>query len=256
MSRLSGSEPDLTGNGHAGSYEGGSTNSATLPNGDQAADFNGSSQFLTIPSSAAFSIPTTGNLTWEAWIRPDVLQFPNANSGYVNWLGKCDSFSPTCEWLARMYSTTNPENRCNRISAYVFNPTAGMGSGAYWQASCGSIVEGQWYHVVGQYTMESQPSACQNASSYPGSVDIWVNGVKWSQASHGETGCFSQYKVVPKANSSAVNVGTMAKDTWFPGAIGKVAFYDFLLTQSQVSAHYTAMTGKKPSGSCAATCSF
>ena len=43
---------------------------------------------------------------------------------------------------------------------------------------------------------------------------------------------------------------------WFPGAIGKVAIYDYLLTPAQITAHYQAMTGKTPTGSCANTCSF
>jgi hypothetical protein len=91
-----------------------------LPNGDQAADFNGSSQYVSVPSSAAFSIPTTHNLTWEAWIRPDVLQFPNDSSGYVDWMGKCQDYSPTCEWEARMYSTTTARTAataCRRTSS-------------------------------------------------------------------------------------------------------------------------------------------
>ena len=56
-------------------------NPATLPNGDAAADFNGSSQYVSVPSAAVFSIPTTHSLTWEAWIRPDVLEFPNNTGG-------------------------------------------------------------------------------------------------------------------------------------------------------------------------------
>ena len=40
----------------------------------------------------------------------------------------------------------------------------------------------------------------------------------------------SQYNVVPDANNSPLNIGTMAMDAWFPGAIGKVAIYDKLLT--------------------------
>jgi hypothetical protein len=66
----------------------------------------------------------------------------------------------------------------------------------------------------------------------------------------------SQYSVIPTANGSPLNIGTMAQDTWFPGAIGKVAVYDKLLTQAQITAHYKAMTGQTPTGSCAATCSF
>jgi len=255
MSELSGTEPDLTGNGHQGTYHGGATTSATLPNGDRAADFAGNPQYVSVPSSAALSIPTTKNLTWEAWIRPDVLEFDDNSSGYVDWMGKCEEYSPTCEWEARMYNMTNSSNRCNRLSAYAFNPTADLGSGAYWEAgTCGTIKAGSWYHVVGEYTTEETPSGCDD--SYPGSVDIWVNGVKWNQASHGDTGCMSQYQVTPEANDSALNIGTMAKDAWFQGAIAKVAIYDVRLSNETVRSHYQAMTGKAPTGSCASTCSF
>ena len=66
----------------------------------------------------------------------------------------------------------------------------------------------------------------------------------------------SQYDVIPKANNSPLNIGTMSMDTFFPGAIGKVAIYGKLLTQTQITNHYRAMTGKSPTGSCANTCSF
>ena len=256
MNKSPASEPDLTGRTSAGTYRGGTAPLVSLPNGDQAADFNGSSQYMSIPSNAAFSIPTTHSLTWEAWIRPDTLQFPNNSSGYVDWMGKCQDYSPTCEWEARLYNTTSSADRCNRFSAYVFNPSAGLGSGAYWQPTCGLIQAAQWYHVVGEYTTLSQPSGCQNAGQYPGVVNIWLNGVPWNQSRHGQTGCFSQYDVVPVANNSPVNVGTMAMDAWFQGAIGKVAIYDKLLSQAQITAHYMLMTGKAPTGSCADDCSF
>jgi hypothetical protein len=256
MNKLMGSEPDLTGNDHTGTYKGSAATATTMPNGDQAADFNGSSQYLTVPSSAAFSIPTTGELTWEAWIKPDVLEFPNDSSGYVDYMGKCADYSPTCEWEARMYNTTNSQDRCNRLSAYAFTPNAGLGSGAYWQATCGTIKAGQWYHVVGEYTVKTQPSGCQNAAAFPGAINIWVNGVPWNQSTHGQTGCMSQYEIVPEAKSSPVNIGTMAGDSWFAGAIAKVAIYDVLLTQVQITSHYQAMTGQAPTGSCASTCSF
>jgi hypothetical protein len=153
-----------------------------------------------------------------------------------------------------LYNTTNSQNRCNRFSAYAFNPTAGLGSGADWQPICGLIQADHWYHVVGEYTTLSQPSTC--STSDPGSLNIWVNGVLWSQASHNPTGCMSQYSVAPKANNSPVNIGTMALDTWFKGAIGKVAIYNYLLTQTQITNHYQTMTGQLPTGSCGNTCSF
>jgi hypothetical protein len=257
---LSGSEPDLSGNNNTGTYKSGTPSTVSMPNGDRAGDFDGASQYLTIPSNASMSIPTTGNLTWEGWIRPDVLQFPHddGSSGYVDWMGKCEQYGPTCEWEARMYDTNTTEspNRPDRISAYVFNPGAGLGSAADWQPAAGLIQAGQWYHVVGEYTTLSQPSDCVNAASYPGSINIWVNGVQWNHSFHGQTGCMSQYNVVPIANNSALNIGTMAMDCWFQGAIGKVAIYNFLLSQTQISNHYQVMTGKLPAGSCVDTCSF
>jgi Concanavalin A-like lectin/glucanases superfamily len=251
-------EVDQTGNGHTGTYEGGTPSLATMPNGDKADDFNGSGEYLTVPSSSAFSISTTHQLTFEGWIRPDVLQFTSKSDpegyNYVDWMGKCADYSPSCEWEARMYNTTNPQGRCNRLSAYVFNPTAGLGSAADWQPNCGLLNSGQWLYVVGEYQTATTPSAC--SSAYPGTINIWVNGVQQNFADHEPTGCMSQYPIVPTAGSSPLNIGTMALDTWFPGAIGKVAIYNYLLTPSQIAAHYQAMTGASPSGSCANSCTI
>src|SRR6185369_17276570 len=97
------------------------------------------------------------------------------------------------------------------------------------------------------------PDDCEGTDAAPGSIEIWVNGVKWDHDSHGQTGCMSQYDVVPKANASAVNIGTMAKESFFKGAIGKVAIYDRLLSQAQINRHYTLMTGQQPTGSCGKT---
>jgi hypothetical protein len=171
-------------------------------------------------------------------------------------MGKCDSYSPTCEWAARMYATTTGEGRCNRLSAYVFNNGAGLGSGADWQPTCGLIKANNWLHVVGEYTTKKTPADCEDAARFPGAIDIWVNGVKWSHASHGDTGCMSQYDIKPKSSTSPLNIGTVAKDNWFKGAIGKVAFYDTLLSQTQIANHYRKMTGKQVTGSCGDTCSF
>lgn len=249
----SGKETDLSGHGNIGTYKGGTPTTVTLPNGEKAADFNGSSQYVTVPSNPSLSIATTRELTWEAWIRPDVLQFPNDSGyGYIDWMGKCQDYGPTCEWESRMYSTTNPEGRANRLSAYVFNPKAGLGSAADWQPNSGVINSGQWVHVVGEYQTITTPNGCNTV--YPGSINIWVNGVKWNMGNHFPTGCMSQFKVIPTTNGSALNIATMAMETWFKGAIGKVAIYDHLLSQTDITEHFTAMTGKIPSGSCAAAC--
>jgi hypothetical protein len=253
-------ETDLTGNGHLGTYKGGTPASAALPNGDSASDFNGSSEYLTIPSSPAFSIPTTQELTWEAWIRPDELQFahPANSDGYVDWMGKCASYSPSCEWEARMYSSTTSESRPNRLSAYVFNGSAGLGSGADWQPNSGLIQAGKWLFVVGEYDTNSSatPAGCSADGSQPGSINIWVDGVLWNEPDHFDTGCMSQYGITPTASGSPVNIGTMATDSWFPGAVGKVAIYNTLLSQAEINTQYTAMTGTNPSGSCGNFCTI
>jgi len=251
-------EGDLTGSGHAGTYRGGAPGAATLPNGERAADFNvagsHSGQYMTVPTSSVFSIPTTKQLTWEAWLRPDVLQFahPASSDEYVDWMGKCQDYSPSCEWEARMYSAQTPEGRPDRLSAYVFNPSAGLGSGADCEPASGVINAGEWLHVVGEYQTLTTPSPC--SSAYPGTINIWVDGIEQNFAYHAPTGCMSQYSIVPRPGSSPVNIATMAFDSWFQGAVGKVAIYDSLLSQAQINSHFTAMTGATPSGTCANTC--
>jgi hypothetical protein len=273
-------EPDLTGNGNTGTYkyQGGSGLPAisTMPNGDPVAVFNGAGQYLNVPSNASqsMSVPTTGYLTLEAWLRPDAngLQFPNGTpDGYVSPMGKCDYSSPgICEWELRIYSTNNLENppRPNRLSGYVFNPTGGRGAGAYWQPANGVLHAGQWLHVVVEYTTNPllTPTNCPNASSYPGAINIWVNGIKWNQIPASPTGCMSDPNpnytiyVNPKPNNSPVNIGTMEYDSWFLGAIGKVAIYNYQLSEDQIASHYTKMTGNQPTGTCTMTspetCSF
>ena len=84
----SGAEPDIAGNGHPGKYSD-PVGTATMPNGAAAARFGGAEQYLEVPDAAAISPATTGVLTIEAWIRPDVLQFnTEEGTGYVHWLGK------------------------------------------------------------------------------------------------------------------------------------------------------------------------
>lgn len=264
MNPIATTEPDLTGNGNTGTYQGGTPGLGTMPNGEQVAVFNGAAEYLSIPSSASFSIPTTGNLTWEMWIQPAVLNFPNSfePDGYVNAMGKCATHPNTgmCEWQARMYDTTTLQGRCNRLSAYVFNPNGEEGSGADWQPVCGLIQAGEWLHVVGEYTTNPSltPSDCTNGSTYPGTINIWVNGVPWNQAVGGQTGCMGQFDVVPQATSSLLNIGTVDTQNWFDGAIGKVAVYNYLLSQTQITNHYEAMTGLQPTGSCGGqgTCTF
>jgi len=151
-----------------------------------------------------------------------------------------------------MYDSVSPQGRCKGLSAYVFNPTAGEGSGADWQPVCNTLEAGQWLYVVGEYQTLTTSSSCDPAD--PGTINIWVNGTEWDSDAHQPTGCISQFEVKPAAGNSPLDIGTMALDTWFPRAIGKVAIYDYLLTPAQIADHFFAMTGADPSGSCSASC--
>jgi hypothetical protein len=147
------------------------------------------------------------------------------------------------------------------MSAYVFNPNGGEGSGADWQPVANLIRAGQWYHIVGEYSTDPSqtPPDCVNGSTFPGSINIWVNGVEWNQSVHGQTGCMGQFNIMPQTTGSQFNIGTVDTQSWFEGAIAKVAIYNYLLSQTTITNHYQTMTGKQPTGSCnqtGGTCTF
>jgi hypothetical protein len=144
----SGSARDLSGHSLDGTYlpPGNPPATAVLPNGDQAARFSGLGQYLQVPSAPQLTIPHTGCLTVQAWVRPDTLQFPREQgSGYVYILGKGTAGKQ--EYALRMYSYSNSENppRPNRVSAYVFDLAGGEGSGAYFQDP---VRPGTWMMVT------------------------------------------------------------------------------------------------------------
>jgi hypothetical protein len=126
--------------------------------------FDGADGQVEVPNHAAFSIAATGQLTVEAWMRPDAWTLPDAclgphlppyvqsspyfqktedrsgntpSSRYVHWLGKGEGSGPIAqqEWAFRIYSCDNvqhdaagkEERRGGRISFYVFNPSAPSG---------------------------------------------------------------------------------------------------------------------------------
>jgi hypothetical protein len=134
-----------------------------------------------------------------------------------------------------MYDNVPSQARPSRFSAYAFNNTAQMGSGAAWQPTT-PIAAGQWLHVVAEYQTETTPYYC--STEYPGSISIWINGVKRDEE------CMSSFSVTPQAGNSPLNIATMALDTWFKGAIGKVAIYNHLLLATQIQNHYIEMTAK------------
>ena len=226
----SGTETDLSGHGHAGTYEpaGDRPGTARLPNGDRAADFNGRGQYLQVPSAPTLSATRTGYLTVNTWVRPDTLQFPDEEgSGYVYILGK--GMAGEQEYALRMYSRRNSERpeRPNRVSAYVFNLAGGLGSGSYFQDQ---VKPGTWMMVT--FVIAEHGSA-----AWPdGYVAIYKNGILRKQTS------VAQFNVVPHEGTAPLRIATRSLESYFEGAIGKVAIFNYVLSPPRISALYKDMS--------------
>ncbi len=178
--------------------------------------FNGSTGYVEIPDADVFSESTTGALSVEAWMRPDSLTMPNAeSSGYVHWMGK--GTNGQHEWVARMYQQGNSEDRANRISFYSFNLTGGLGAGSYFQDT---VVVNQWIHYVGTF---------DDTRTY-----IYKNGAMR------DSDLLSDYSIEPMNGTAPVRIGTRDMNSFFQGSIARVAIYNVRLTEQQILAHYAA----------------
>jgi Concanavalin A-like lectin/glucanases superfamily len=222
------SRADVTGHGHRGTFTG-APRTGVLPNGDSAPRYDGVGQYLTIPDAPDLSVTHTGALTLEAWLRPDTLQFPHGEgNGYVNWMGK--GVPGQHEYVARMYSLVNPEKRPNRISGFAFNSSGGSGAGSYFQDV---TRRGAWIH----YALVI--NTVNRSSAYPtGYVKVFKNGVLRDQDA------LVDFGIVPRDGSAPLRVGTRDLNSFFQGAVGKVALYTSELSATRLAEHYqTMLTG-------------
>ncbi|MGW2787298.1 LamG domain-containing protein [Streptomyces populi] len=202
---------------------------ASMPNGDPASVFDGTSQYVEVPDDDRLSVTATGELTVEAWLRPDTLTFAKtAGTGYVNWLGKVSGGGGQSEWLARMYSRGNTEVRANRISGYVFNRDGGLGAGSYFEDQ---VKPGEWIH----YALVINTRVKSRA--YPtGYVKVYKNGVLRDQDA------LDDYDITPSNTDAPMRIGAAGTKSYFKGAIGKVAVYGSELPQSHLASHCRAMS--------------
>jgi hypothetical protein len=203
-----------------------SPSATTMPNNDTVTVFNGINQYFTINDNDYLEIVRTGILTIEAWFRPDTLQFAyEEGSGYVWWMGKGATNQQS--WAARMYSYNNTEGRFNRISGYAFNLTGGLGAGSYFQDN---VTVGQWI----LYTLTI--NTVNVSSTYPtGYTKIFKNGIQRDQDS------LAGYSTVPQNGTAPMRIGTRQLESFFQGAIGKVAVFDYELNPNQIQTHFNCM---------------
>jgi hypothetical protein len=214
----------------SGSYTG-APGIVTLPNGDPARVFDGATQYATVPDADLLSVPTTGQLTLELWLRPDVNDFANpetsADGPLVYPLYKGDTYGTggNIEYAVRMYSRSS--TRPNRISGYLFNPEGALGAGSYFQDT---TVPGVWIHVAVVFDTVNK-----GADGW-GTVSIYKNGILRDTDTLGDP-----YDIVPVNGTAPLWLGARPGHSWFQGAIGKVAVYPYRLTPAQLAAHTQAM---------------
>jgi hypothetical protein len=213
---------DRTGNARRADYKNGYT-VTTFPDGTLATQLDGDSQYLEIAHDPVFSIPTSGILTIEAWMRPDVLQFPKyEGSGYIHWMGK--GSAGQYEYVSRMYNQTNVENRPNRISGYSFNLSGGLGAGSYFQDP---VPIGTWLHYV--LVINTQVTSTQFPTGY---TKIFKNGFQRDKDA------LSGYSIIPGIGTAPLRIGTRDLGSFLKGAVAKLAVYDYELPATTIRDHY------------------
>jgi len=208
-----------------------------MPNGDASLVFNGISQYAEVASAPGFSVPATGVLTVEAWLRPDVLDFEKTEgTGYVHWLGKRENGQ--CEYVARMYGqhpTGEDADRLNRISGYAFNLPGGKGAGSYYQAAANWPVQtGEWVHYM------LIINTIDVSADYPtGYTKLYIHRKNNSGAvvTFLDKDALIGYSIVPQAGSAPFRIATADTGSFFHGSIGKVALYNYELTANQSLQH-------------------
>lgn len=177
-----------------------------------------SQTYIEIPNSADFSVPTTGELTVSAWLRPATLVFRKTEgqheSRYIHWLGKGEKNQQ--EWIFRMYSQDTLDGRENRISFYVFNPEGGEGIGSYFQDS---LQVGEWIHVVGvadsQRTYIYRDGAPRDSDTYAGTI-------------------------MPQVGTAPLRIGTRDLHSFFQGEIREVRIWNRRLTDTEIADLYNS----------------
>ncbi len=238
---------DATGHGHHGTYRGHPTlglPGAIRGESDTASGFHGQ-EYVEIPDSVHFSQPASrAGLTVEAWMRPDVLDFPGqpATPGadpYVHWLGK--GVTGHYEWGFRFYSRhKDPEqrglsSRPNRISAYLWNPAGGTGAGAYFQDP---LVTGRWIHIVACYEpgdLKTRPAA---------GVLIYKDGqFRLGPPAPGTLYSNPAFQILPAHGTAPVRLGTRDLGSFLRGGLDEVAIYPYVLSARRIQEHYRICTG-------------
>jgi hypothetical protein len=227
---------DITGHSHTGILIN-SPGITTMPNGDGSLVFNGTSQYMEVPSATELSVPATGILTLEGWIRPDVLDFEKmTGTGYVHWAGKRENGQ--CEYVARMYGlnpTGEDSGRLNRISGYAFNLSGKKGTGSQYQAATNWLIKtGEWIHyTLIINTVDTSPNYTTGYTK----LYIHRKNSSGTIVTFTDKDALTNYSVIPEAGTARFRIGTEDGSSFFHGSIGKMAIYNYELSAAQSLEH-------------------
>lgn len=220
-------ERDRSGRGHNGRYYNGVGETA-MPNGEDAALFDGIDDYLEVADHDDLSIPPNGVLTIEAWMRPDVEDFPNAidGKGYLHWLGK--GMNDGSEYAMRIYNKNvlPGEQRPGRVSGYAFNLNGGLGAGSYVQENWRA---GEWQHIV--FVINTRDRSAQYPDGY---TIIYKNGVEKDRDRLQIDGTV----IRPGNGTAPLRIGSRDLRGYFQGAISRVAIYHSELNRDTVARHH------------------
>ncbi len=209
---------DWSGRQNDGTYHGSPAfgQPGAIPNDANTAIGLDGRSYVEIPSQRDYSIGASG-LTVQAWLRPDLLDFPCApRTEYIHWLGKGDAGS--FEWGFRFYKKDS--SRPNRISAYAWNAAGREGAGAYFEEP---ITPGKWIDVVAVY----QPPGNNSG------VAIYRNGVLKNGPPKPPT-LYRSYRVTPRAGGAPVRLGCRDLTSYLRGGLDEVAIYPRCLTAAEI----------------------
>lgn len=178
--------------------------------------FNGLNQFIEASDQDYLSISETGKLSVSVWMSCDTLDFPSTTTEYpyVHWMGK--GITNNHEWTFRIYNKNS--YRPNRTSAYAFNLSGGLGSGASVQEA---LSVGQWIHYVAVYDFSND------------TILFYKNGVYRKG-----TTFYYEGDIIPGNGTAPLRIGHRDGSNFFKGNIDDIRIYNKRLSPEEISDIY------------------
>lgn len=180
--------------------------------------------YVEIPDNDDFSVTTTGELSISFWIKPNVLDnlitTASTDGEYIDYFGKGRYGPNEYEWTFRFYNLTG-SGRPNRMSFYVFNESAGIGVGSFFQDT---ITPHQWIHVIGKIDA-TKTYIYKNGS--PRDNDVY-------------SGTITPVNTTTPVRLGSTEINTTSDPCYIDAAFDDVQFFNFALSDAQAAAIYAA----------------